>query len=172
MFAGQTLNLRINVIFGSIMDMIKQSQAQELENISHIIITSLGTLIGNLTRKIRQSGHSRSNLTCLNDYLENLQFLVKKSFWWSWHRVKAFNRWKFLVIFFRSETYYERSWRTGWKLNGPERRQDRRSCFLPQLPPWQKITINNCLKRNFLETRNPSSVASNLWMSKKKIRLL
>ena len=58
-FAGQTLNLRITVIVGG-MDMMRQSQ--ELSNIPHIIITTPGRFVHQLT-------HDQAYL---HEYLENL----------------------------------------------------------------------------------------------------
>ena len=63
MFSANNLNLRCSVIVGG-QDMMKQ--AAELKEIPHVIVATPGRLVHQLTHDQHQ----------LNEYLENLQFLV------------------------------------------------------------------------------------------------
>ena len=62
-FSGSNLNLRISVIVGGV-DMMRQSK--ELSEIPHIIVATPGRLVHFI----------KNDQSKLNDYLQNLQFLV------------------------------------------------------------------------------------------------
>ena len=62
-FAGNNMNLRINVIVGGV-DIMRQ--ASDLAEIPHVIIATPGRLVH----------HLQNDTSGLNDYLQNLQFLV------------------------------------------------------------------------------------------------